>query len=144
MRNGAAFGSAFRSGRFARMCCKDRKDFRHYGGIFFHSVPTKRGFAGACSGSTSLQIPLFVRLAFLMMLFERIAAPQSKPHLKLGMIWCACILASRASMRCPTVYTKWLPGWQSTLGNRGEPHTARTQRVALMLECFHLVFCLIF
>lgn len=53
--------------RFALLVSAARIEriFRHYGGIFFHSVPTKRGSAGACSGSTSLQTPFFVRLAFL-------------------------------------------------------------------------------
>ena len=47
-----AIGSGFplrAAARIARL-------FRRYGGggVFFHGVPTKRGSAGACSGSTSL------------------------------------------------------------------------------------------
>lgn len=44
----------FRADRFSPGCCKDRKGFRRYGGVFFHVVPTKRGSAGAYSRSTSL------------------------------------------------------------------------------------------
>lgn len=86
MRNGAAFRVRFSIGSLCSYLLQGSQGFSDYGGIFFHSVPTKRGSAGACSGSTSLQFPLFVRLAFWWCYLNVSQFPQSKLHLKSRMV----------------------------------------------------------